>query len=94
MMRRLNQPDADVRNQLAGHNFNRRGRHGEQVFHGAALALAGDSETGHHDHRQGEDDTHQAGHHVVLRNAVGIEQPVNPHIERAGCSRQRSQRPG
>jgi hypothetical protein len=38
--RRLDEPDEDVRNDLAAHHLDRLHRHREQVLHGAALALA------------------------------------------------------
>ena len=42
---RLDESDPNIRNQLAGHDLDRSGGHSQQVFHGAALALASDRET-------------------------------------------------
>ena len=58
--RDLDQPDADERQQLADHHLERGDRHGEQVLHGAALALAGDGERGHDHHGHGQDGADQA----------------------------------
>src|SRR6185436_18677492 len=63
---RLDQPDEDVRHDLAGHHFQRLRGGSEQVLHRAALALARHGEAGHHYHGHGEDHPHQAGDDVVL----------------------------
>ena len=93
--RRLNEPDDDVGNDLAGHHFDRRGRHGQQVLHRAAFALARDREPRHHHHGHGQDHAHQARHDVVLRDVVRDckadapahrRRPVPPSAPRAGRS--------
>ena len=64
-------------------HFERPRRHGEQVFHRAALAFAGDGQAGDHDHGHREDDAHQAGHDVVLGDGFGVVERVDAQIDRA-----------
>jgi hypothetical protein len=62
--RRLHEADQHIGRDLAEHDLERRDRHGEQAFHGAALDLAGDRERGEDQHRQGENGAEQAGDDV------------------------------
>ena len=61
--------------------------HREQVLHRAALALARDREPRHHHHRHGQDHAHQPRHDVVLRDRLGVVEPVHAHVERRPASR-------
>ena len=57
-------------------------RHGEKIFHGAALAFARDRQGGDHDHRHGEHDAEQAGHDVVLGDDFGVVERVDAQVDR------------
>ena len=82
----LDVADQDVGHDLADQHFARARGHGEQIFHRAALALAGDGEAGDHDHRHGENHAHEAGDDVVLRDDLGVVERVDAEIDRAGAS--------
>ena len=81
--RHLDVADEDVGDDLADQHLARARRHGEQIFHRAALALARDGEAGDHDHRHGEDHAHQAGDDVVLRDDFRVVERVDAQIDRA-----------
>ena len=73
--------DDQIGQHLADHDLDRRGRHGEQILHRAALGLARQRDRGHHHHRHLQDDAEQAGNDVVLRDAFRIVAPVHHDIE-------------
>ena len=81
--RHLHRADDEIGQHLAEHDLERAGRHGEQVFHRAALGLARQRDRGHHHHRHLQDDAEQAGHDVVLRDALGIVAAVHDDLELA-----------
>ena len=62
--RRLHEADDDVGDDLAQHDLDRRDRHGEQAFHGAALDLARDRERGEDQHGHGQDGADEPRHDV------------------------------
>ena len=64
-------------------------RHGEEVLHRAALALAGDGERRHDHQGHGEDDAHEPGHDVVGGDALGVVAAVERSLERPGVKRGR-----
>ena len=94
--RDLDRADGDVGHDLADHHLDRPHRHGEQVLHGAALALAGDGERGHHHHGHGQDHRQQAGHDVEPRLALGVVAALQHDLDaaRLGIARRRAGRPG
>ena len=84
--------DKNVRHDLARHHLEWQRGCGQQAFHGAALVLTGDRQGGDHDHRHGEDDTHQARNDVVLRDPVGIVLEVNSQFDRSALGAEFLQR--
>ena len=79
----LDAADQDVGNDLADQHFRGTHRHRQQVFHGAAFPFARDGQAGDQDHCQGEDDAHETGDDVVLRDRFGVVAGVNAQVDRA-----------
>ena len=88
----LDVADENVRDEFADEDFARTRGHGEKIFHRAAFALARDGQSGHQNHRQSENDTHQAGHNVVLGNCFWIVERVHAQIDRTVVHGQRFER--
>mmetsp|Transcript_23364 Transcript_23364/g.55522 ORF Transcript_23364/g.55522 Transcript_23364/m.55522 type:complete len:372 (+) Transcript_23364:433-1548(+) len=78
---------------LADHHLERPHRCGQQVFHRAALTLAGHGQRSQHDHGHGQDGADQAGHDVVAGQSFGVVAALDAHLERRGAWGQRGERP-
>ncbi len=76
----LDVADQDVGRDFSDQDFERARRHGEQIFHRAALAFAGDGQAGNHDHRHGKNHAHESRHDVVLRVDLRIVERVDLQI--------------
>ena len=94
--RDLHRADGDVGRDLADHHLDRPHRHGQQVLHRAALALARHGERRHHHHGHGEDHRQQARHDVEPRLALGIVAALQHHLDgaRLACAARRAGRRG
>ena len=86
--------DGDIGHDLARHDLQRAHGRGQQVFHGAALALARHGQARHHDQRHAQDHAHQPRHRVVLGDLLFVVQAVHAHFERRLAARQVRQRAG
>jgi hypothetical protein len=80
--RHLDQPDDDVRHDLAGHHLDGRRRRREKVLESAALALAGHRQAGHEDHGHGQDHAQQTGYDVVGGEAFRVVATVDAQFDR------------
>ena len=89
----LHVADQDVGDDLAEHHLERARRHGEQVLHRAALALARDGQRGDHHHRHRQHDAHQARHDVVLRDRLGVVVRVDAQLDGPSLAARKRERP-
>ena len=80
--RRLHEADDDVGHDLAEHDLDRRDRHRQQAFHGAALDLARDRQRGEDQHGHGEDGADEARHDVERGVGRRIVAGVGADLER------------
>src|SRR5207248_7383303 len=80
--RDLDVTDHDIGDDFADEHLARSRRHGEKIFHRAAFAFAGDGQPGDHDHRHGENHTHQTGNDIVLGDDFGVVERVNAQVDR------------
>ena len=100
--RGLHEADDDIGHDLAEHDLDRRDRHRQQAFHGAALDLARHRQRGEDQHGHGEDGADQARHdvelghagRVVTRMGADFERQRRCCRERRGRARARSAAPG
>jgi len=79
--RRLDVADHDVGHDLAEHDLQRARRHGQQIFHRAALDLSRHGERGEHHHGHGEDHADDSGDDVVLRPVLGVVARMDDEVE-------------
>ena len=79
--RALDRADQDVRRDLADHDLERSRRHGEEIFVGAAFALASERKAGHQHHGHRQDDGEQPRNDVVLCDRFRIVQKMCHRIE-------------
>ena len=84
----------DVGKDLADDHLERPHRRGQEIFHRAALAFAGDGERGDDDHGHREHDAHQAGHDVILRDVLRIVLRVDLEVHGPGLALQPGERSG
>ena len=78
----LDVADDDIGHDLGEHHLDRPHRHGEQVLHRAALALAGDRQRGHEQRRHHQHDADQSRHDVEHGELLGIVAGVHDELER------------
>ncbi len=78
----LDVADEHIGHDLGEHDLDRPHRHGEQVLHGAALALAGDRQRGHEQRRHHQHDADEARHDVEHGQLLGIVASMNHELER------------
>ena len=79
---RLHESDDDVRHDLAEHDLDRRDRHRQQAFHGAALDLARHRERGEDQHRHRQDGADQARNDVEVGRARRVVARMRADLER------------
>jgi hypothetical protein len=75
--------DDNIGGDLSHQDFQRARWHGEEIFHRAPFALAGNGQPSDHNHSHGEDDAHESRHDVILSIDFGIVERVNLQIEGA-----------